>query len=401
MFWLLAGMLLGGAVVLLFYQLLSTRPGQLRVLGELRIYREKLAWLHRERQQGRLPDEQEESLRRDLERTLLQALGEEAMEPPRVRLLWPALGLVALLPLFVVVLYMELGTPQLAQLRMQGEPLPGTADRSSVSPDERVKQLGLFLQQQPDHVDAWFELAELHMGRGQYSEAAQAAERLHALRNEDPRALLLYADALAMAHGGRLRGRPAELVAQALVLAPNDKVALWLSGMAAREQGDSVAALRYWRQLEPVLEGEELDSLQAMIQDAAASSQEEPEASLPTAGEGAALLQLEVSLHDSLQEQVQPEDAVYIFARAPSGPPMPVAVMRKQVRDLPLRVTLDDSMAIMPTQRLSAFDQVQAGARISFSGDALARSGDLLATPVSATVGAVEPVQLVIDHALP
>ena len=56
---------------------------------------------------------------------------------------------------------------------------------------------------------------------------------------------------------------------------------------------------------------------------------------------------------------------------------MPLAILRKQAKDLPVQFVLDDSMAMTPTMRLSSFPDVIVGARISKSGDAMPQKGDL------------------------
>ena len=63
--------------------------------------------------------------------------------------------------------------------------------------------------------------------------------------------------------------------------------------------------------------------------------------------------------------------------RAAEGPRMPLAILRKQGRDLPLQFTLDDSMAMAPQMNLSAFPRVVIGARVSKSANASAQPGDL------------------------
>ena len=91
-----------------------------------------------------------------------------------------------------------------------------------------------------------------------------------------------------------------------------------------------------------------------------------------------------VTLDPALKARVADTDMVFIFARAAEGPRMPLAVIRKTVKDLPLRFTLDDSMAVMPSLKLSSVARVIVGARISKSGNATPTPGDLqgLSQPV-------------------
>jgi hypothetical protein len=108
-----------------------------------------------------------------------------------------------------------------------------------------------------------------------------------------------------------------------------------------------------------------------------------------SAGVGTAI-KVRVALATELAKRVAPEDTVFVFARAAQGPRMPLAIVRKQVRDLPMEVTLDDSQAMSPAMSLSRFSSVVLGARISKSGEAIAKSGDLegISAPVeAATVG--------------
>ncbi|MBI3560926.1 MAG: c-type cytochrome biogenesis protein CcmI [Gammaproteobacteria bacterium] len=104
-------------------------------------------------------------------------------------------------------------------------------------------------------------------------------------------------------------------------------------------------------------------------------SAEQPAA--PTGAAGSAQLQVRVSLAPALAKQVQAGETLFIFARAANGPPMPLAVVRKTVADLPLSLTLDDSTAMSPQLRLSQFNQVKIVARVSRSGAVTAQSGDL------------------------
>lgn len=73
---------------------------------------------------------------------------------------------------------------------------------------------------------------------------------------------------------------------------------------------------------------------------------------------------------------VNDQHLVYVFARATDGVKVPLAVTRISAAALPTSVTLDDSMAMIPSRRLSSFNTVQVVARVSTDGDAIASSGD-------------------------
>jgi cytochrome c-type biogenesis protein CcmH len=108
-----------------------------------------------------------------------------------------------------------------------------------------------------------------------------------------------------------------------------------------------------------------------------------------------------VALDPALAGNINPDDTVFIFARAVDGPRMPLAVARHQARELPLTVMLDDSMSMSQALKLSGFNKVTVGARISKSGNAMPQSGDLLGlrTPVTTTNTARHDI--IIDSIIP
>jgi cytochrome c-type biogenesis protein CcmH len=84
-----------------------------------------------------------------------------------------------------------------------------------------------------------------------------------------------------------------------------------------------------------------------------------------------------VALAAKIKTQAAPDDTVFIFARAVEGPPMPLAVQRVKVRELPVSFSLDDSMAMAPGMSLSAHPRVVVVARVSRTGSPAAQPGDL------------------------
>jgi cytochrome c-type biogenesis protein CcmH len=105
-------------------------------------------------------------------------------------------------------------------------------------------------------------------------------------------------------------------------------------------------------------------------------------------------------LDPSLQDKVSPNDTLFVFARAASGPRMPLAIIRTSVSDLPLEFTLDDSQSMNPQMKISRFDKVVVGARISKSGQAMPQSGDLSGQTGVVSLGS-EDLKITIDGVVP
>jgi len=202
-----------------------------------------------------------------------------------------------------------------------------------------------------------------------------------------------FADALAMTNGQSLAGHPTLLINKALALNPKNPKALALAGSAAMGRGEFAAAIKYWDDLLKLLPENSDDA--KMINDGIQQARTAiaqgkgiikgmPPAAQPPGGgdavpaaSGKEGITGTVSLTAEMKSHANPDDTVFILARATEGPPMPLAVMRKQVRDLPVQFTLDDSMAMAPQMKISNFDKVMVVARISKSGQPMPQSGDV------------------------
>ena len=117
-----------------------------------------------------------------------------------------------------------------------------------------------------------------------------------------------------------------------------------------------------------------------------------PPAAAPSGdGSASAGLIVEVDIDPALKSKIGASDVLFVYARAAEGPRMPLAILRHQVKDLPLDFTLDDSSAMAPEMRLSLHPQVVISARISKSGQATPTAGDLVgqSAPVANTAAGV------------
>jgi cytochrome c-type biogenesis protein CcmH len=168
------------------------------------------------------------------------------------------------------------------------------------------------------------------------------------------------------------------------------------AGTAAFMRKDYALALRHWEKMQQVAPDSEFaKQIQGGIDEArrlAAASPSAPAAAAAVAGNsgmpapaaktaaaaGAESIRGVVKLSAALAGKAAPQDTLFVYARPAQGPRMPLAIVRKQVKDLPLQFTLDDTMAMSPAARLSSAQQVVVSARISKSGNATPQAGDLL-----------------------
>jgi cytochrome c-type biogenesis protein CcmH len=292
-----------------------------------------------------------------------------------------------------------------------------------------VQRLADRLKERPEDAEGWTMLSRSYLVLRRLDEAAQASERVLKLKPNDAQALADHADVLAMRAGRVLDGEPMKLIERALRLDPDNLKALALAGAAAFDRGDGAEAARLWDRVallgppgSPVVQQAREGAAEARKMAAergagnAAPAQGQTQAPAPTQplpqGPGATqkaavagpTVRGTVTLSAALKAQAKPEDTVFIFARnaeaGPGGSRMPLAIVRKQVKDLPATFTLDDSLAMGPGMGLSSAQKVVVGARISRSGQAMPQPGDLEGLSAPVAVGS-QGVTVEISRALP
>lgn len=241
-----------------------------------------------------------------------------------------------------------------------------------------VQQMSERVKQSPDDASAWAMLAHSHAMQGDFEAARKAYARLAQLLPQDAQVLADYADAVGVAQGRKLAGEPATLIARALALDPKNLKALALAGREAFERKRYGEAIGFWERARVVATDPALQlEIDANIAEARAFDGRERPPEAQARKPGGTVISGRVTLAPELQGRVSPDDTVFVFARPMKGSRMPVALLRRKVRDLPLAFTLDDSQAMVPEIKLSMLAKVVVGARVSRRGDAVPQPGDL------------------------
>ena len=268
-----------------------------------------------------------------------------------------------------------------------------------------VEKLAERMKTHADDAEGWTMLGKSYKYLQQFPKAAEAFGKAYALLGEQSEIMLLYADALAFANNEQMDGKPAELVFKVLAREPDNVTALWYGGMAKAQAGEAEEGVKLWRKLLMILppNSQAQQEVQTLLSKLEASVPGGVPASAPdktaaaTASTAAVALTINVSLAPELQSAVAANDTVFVYAQAISGPKMPLAIVRKQVSDLPLTVTLTDAQAMMPAMKLSNFAEVKLLARVSKSGEAITQAGDLLGSVESAATSDKTSHSIVIN----
>ena len=404
LFWLVGAVAAAAVIAWVLRPLLARKKAAppSRAAANVAIYRDQLRELDADLAAGTLAREDYQRARAELEARALRDAGQPDAPPaqPAPQALLSGRGfawaLAGAVPLAAVALYVLVGNPggidREAQLH---------ASRAQV--EAMIGRLAARLRENPDDVNGWKLLGRSYGVMGRYGEAADAYAKAAVRSPRDAQLLADLADVLAMARGQSLQGEPEQLALRALEIEPGNLKALALAGSAAFERKDYAAAAKHWERMLAYVEpnSEDARSIQQNVAEARslagplAGDSGKPESKKqPAKPQGG--VRGTVSLSPAMKDKVSPEDTVFVFARAVEGPPMPLAVARVRVRDLPYRFALDDSMAMSPALKLSAFPKVVVTARVSKGGSAIAQPGDLqgASAPVANDAAAVN---IVID----
>jgi len=423
-FWIITILMVVAGLLLLLPTLRGKKvnlPGGNREQN-ISIAQERMQELKNELEAGTLTQETYQETLEELEKGLLidvTGADQKASDTPAPAGKMVLAALVVLVPLLSYGLYDLYGSPQYLDVAGPGNHSAMSTDASNPSAakklpsmEEMIAGLQKKTAEDPDDPNSWYLLGRLYAATDQFPESVKAYEKLVVVSDRQATALVVLADSLAMTQGGKLAGRPKSLVMEALEKEPAHTTALWMAGQSAADEKQYLAAIDYWQRAAQGLKDDKemLAELRSMIDEAAvfarADGMQVAESSLPEPSQEnpvspANSISIEVTIDPSLLGQIGERDVLFIFARAVSGPPMPLAAIKRQARELPVSIVLDDSSLLRPGTSLSQFEQLKLGARVSRSGQPVAQSGDLQSAVQVVKTASNESILLHIDQQVP
>lgn len=442
-FWVVAGIFIVAALMFVIPTLLRNRQDKTALLereaANIAIYRDQLAELDNDLRNDILSKEQYDKSKQELHKRMLQDLAISSRNPAthsivKGRGIITTAVVILAIPLTAISLYMLLGDTRglLPQSQLASVTQSHSQDMAGMPPSHTeiksvVDNLIARLKENPADIEGWVMLGRTYAIMGQFNEASATYAKLIEMIPDSAQLLSDYADVLAMTNNGSLVGKPAELINKALEIDPDYPKALALAGTIEFEQKNYEQAATFWEKLLRVIPSD--SQLAKSVSDSIAEAK-----SLATKGEERANpMQLAqnsnvgtdlpaetkqqslsdksdstkatnitgiVTLSPTLVDKVSQNDTLFVFARAKTGPKMPLAILRLTAKDLPATFSLDDNMAMTPTMKMSSFPEVVIGARITKSGQAVPASGDLEGFSQPVKIGDKD-VAIVIDQIIP
>ena len=416
MFWIISAILVLIALAFVLPTLLRKRNNYSDASREQNIHiaNEQLEDLETRFERGEIESEDYQATRDELEQSLFDDINDSpqfANDGAAKSSPLSAVFIALLIPAITIPVYLEVGNlpftemvdSKLAAKIANDASVPRKAD-GTPDIDAMIAGLQKKMEADPENLKGWYMLGHSYMVMDRYTDALKAFERALKLKPDSVDIMLSVANSLSMSKQGDLLGRPAELVSKALAKEPNNMTVLWLSGMAARQDGKFLEAIKHWQNVLPLAKPEQVADVKSLINEARSRLTPEQKQTLKTATAevqkrealgNASGISVTISLSEKFKSQVNPTDLVFIYAKAMSGPPMPLAAVKKQVKDLPIKVTLNDAMAMMPSLKLSSFSEVIVGARVSKSGRPISQNGDLFSEKSSVKAG--DAINIEID----
>lgn len=379
------------------------------------VYRDQMKEMEADRTNGLLTEEQFQTGKIELESRLAEdalAKADATMAPVASRRL--GFTLAGVLPVAAFGLYFWLGNPMSLIAIAEAQANPPIAEGVKGEHDimKMIQKVEEKTKTDPNDAEAWTMLGKTYAAVGHWPEALNAYEKAMKLKPDVPAVMTGYAEALAISNNRVLKGKPIELVLQALEKAPDDMKGLELAAISNFQEKNFGQAAYYFKHLYKLLPPESpyaQDILEAQKEATRLSrgaitgmdnlSDPAPAASQDKAAAPGATIRGKVDITPALKAKLSDQDVVFLFARSAGGG-APVAAIRSTATKFPLEFELSDAMAMNPDNKLSNFKEVNLVVRVSKSGDPKGGPGDLEGTLASVKVGAKD-IKLTIDKVKP
>ena len=380
----------------------AATPGKLQAQENLRLYKERVADV----ETMDISEDDRKAMMLELDRELLAAADKAAgfHTGPGKAARFAFTSFLILLSLAATYsLYMSWGAGNEVRATQLLE-YSATSELSETEYKELEKRLDSAGARDPENLEWAFLRGRLLEAEARFAEAAEAYENLLTKLPDEQvqdRAAIMTSmvQARFFSTGQQATDELYNTLKEALALAPGQRKPLGLAGIMAYELGNYQQAIEHWKALWIQLpEGSMEARTIANGIGRAAEVLEEQGTRVDLSWMVPARVEVTVALSDDVRQQVPVNATVFVLARKLDGPPMPLAVQRLVVSQLPTTVVLDNSMAMAAGASIGDVDEVTITARVSLSGQPMAQAGDWQGQVFNVPTRGSEAIQVTISE---
>ena len=236
------------------------------------------------------------------------------------------------------------------------------------------------LDQSGDDEVAWMLLGRVAMSLNEFDMAMQSFDKVLKMNPDNKQVLISYSQVLLMEGSDANMSRAATMLSRVLKAEPTNIDAISLLALIAYERKDWLQAKTAFEVL--LASMQQNDPRYSMIAERIAEidahlNNQQQVTNTEIAEALHSEIRITVDLDSALADSQPQNGTLFVFAKAASGPQMPLAVVKMTEYSFPLTVTLSDSNAMVEGLNLSSVDKIILTARLSKDATVVTSSGEL------------------------
>ncbi|TMP44174.1 MULTISPECIES: c-type cytochrome biogenesis protein CcmI [unclassified Pseudoalteromonas] len=236
------------------------------------------------------------------------------------------------------------------------------------------------LDQSGDDEVAWMLLGRVAMSLNEFDMAMQSFDKVLKMNPDNKQVLISYSQVLLMEGSDVNMSRAATMLSRVLKAEPTNIDAISLLALIAYERKDWLQAKTAFEVL--LASMQQNDPRYSMIAERIAEidahlNNQQQVTNTEIAKASHSEIRITVDLDSALADSQPQNGTLFVFAKAASGPQMPLAVVKMTEYSFPLTVTLSDSNAMVEGLNLSSVDKIILTARLSKDATVVTSSGEL------------------------
>lgn len=394
----------------IFYPLIKNKQQtheQAYTLSNTRLIKQRLFELDEEYAQGVISDKHRQQAKKELKLTLIdetQDIDWSTAHESSIQTKTIGYSILGLLLVSVSVIYWHVShVDDVVHLFDSQQNMQALTQKIIIDPSQDVtmKDVQAFtlairsrIQNNEEDATGWMLLGRLYSSLGQFEQSYQAFEKSLLIKPNDTETLASYAQALMSPNQIDYLREAKNILIRLLNLEPDNNQAALMLAMTAGQLGDVAISEKYFAQIKSLLPSNNPAIVQIQARIDELKGKPKLNTGLSITVDASEDIQRRLAQHNRLQPSF-----LFVFIKdAASDNPLPAAVRKLDLRNLPMTVTLTSDDAMMASYSINNIDEMLVTARLSFDENVQSSPGELEGTTqLTKVANAIIPVEVILN----